>query len=303
METKRIITRPDFDGVVCAVLLKDALGIQAPVYWVEPAEMQKGQASVNAGDVIANLPYDSRCSLWFDHHFTNRVEEKIPGSFALTPSAARVIFDFYAGRFSRDFSGLVDQTDRIDSADLTEDEVLYPERFPHVLLSMTVKNPDREPAYWNLLVGLLLTRTVEEAMEEPEVKKRCRNAVEQNRRYRKLLEAHTEVRGQVSITDFRSFEKTPVGNRFLVFSLFPEAVVNVKIHCHDLQRDKVVLHLGHSIFNRNCRVNVGLLLSHFEGGGHRGAGAATFHRNKAEHYIPNIISALEKNEPNEDAGV
>ncbi len=298
MDTKRIVTRPDFDGVVCAALLKDALGIQMPVYWVEPAEIQKGKASVRAGDVIANLPHDPRCSLWFDHHFTNRVDGAFAGSFSLAPSAARVIFDHYAGRFSRDYSDLVAHTDRIDSADLTEDEVLHPERYPHVLLSMTVKNPDREPAYWNLLVDLLITRTVAEMIEEPDVARRCRRVVEQNQRYRKLLEEHTEVRGQVSVTDFRSFDKTPMGNRFLVFSLFPEAVVNAKIHYHDLDRDKVVVHLGHSIFNRRCRVNVGLLLSNFEGGGHRGAGAATFHREKADRYIPKIISALERNEPN-----
>jgi hypothetical protein len=264
--------------------------------------MQRGQVAVRAGDVIANLPYDPRCSLWFDHHFTNRVDGEVSGSFALAPSAARVIFDFYKGRFARDYSDLVDQTDRIDSADLTEDEVLHPERYAPVLLSMTVKNPDREPVYWDLLVDLLLGRTVTAAMGEPEVKKRCQSVVEQNIRYRALLEEHTEIRGQVSITDFRSFVKTPGGNRFLVFSLFPETVVNIKIHYHDLHRDKVVVHLGHSIFNRNCRVNAGLLLSHFEGGGHRGAGAATFHRKKAEHYIPKIISALERNEPNEDEG-
>jgi hypothetical protein len=301
MDSKRIVTRPDFDGVVCAVLLKDMLEIPSPVYWVEPAELQKGLVAVRAGDVIANLPYDPRCSLWFDHHFTNRIEGPFPGAFSLAPSAARVIFEYYSGRFSQDFSELVAETDRIDSADLTEDEVLRPERHPHVLLSMTVKNPEREPAYWDLLVKMLQTRRIDDVMADPEVKRRCEAVVTQNHQYRKLLEAHTEIRGQVSVTDFRPFEKTPGGNRFLVFSLFPEAVVNAKIHYHDQDRDKVVIHLGHSIFNRNCRVNVGMLLSDFEGGGHRGAGAATFDRSKADRYIPQIIAALERNEPNDAA--
>jgi hypothetical protein len=300
METKRIVTRPDFDGVVCAALLKDALDNRLSVHWVEPAEIQKGQVEVRTGDVIANLPYDPRCSLWFDHHYTNRVEEPFSGAFALAPSAARVVFDYYAGRFSRDFSGLVADTDRIDSADLTEDEVLRPEDHPCVLLSMTIKNPDPDPAYWDMLVDLLRETPVEKILDAPGVRNRCRSVVDQNRRYRLLLKDYTEVRGQVSITDFRSFEKAPGGNRFLVFSLFPETVVNAKIHYLESDREKVVIHLGHSIFNRNCRVNVGLLLSNFGGGGHRGAGAATFDRGKAGEYIPKIIAALERNEPNDN---
>ena len=238
METKRIVTRPDFDGVVCAALLKDVLKIQGPVYWVEPAEIQKGEAAVQSGDVVANLPYDPRCSLWFDHHYTNRIDTPFTGAFELAPSAARVIFDYYDGAFSRDFSDLVAHTDRIDSADLTEEEVLRPENHPHVLLSMTIKNPDPDPAYWDALTELLRAEAADRIVETPAARDRCSQVVEQNRRYRNLLEAHTEICGKVSVTDFRSFEKTPGGNRFMVFSLFPDAVVNAKIHYHDRDRDK-----------------------------------------------------------------
>ena len=164
---------------------------------------------------------------------------------------------------------------------------------------MTVRSPDQDPAYWNLLVSLLRRHPIETVMDAPPVKTRCTAVMAQNRRYKKLLEEFTEVRGRVSITDFRSLSPPPAGNRFLVYSLFPETGVNVKIHNHPKDAGKVVVHLGHSIFNRKCRVNVGLLLSRFEGGGHRGAGAATFAKEKADDYIPRIIEALEKNEPNE----
>jgi len=299
LKARRIVTRPDFDGIVCAALLEDALGIEAPVHWVEPAEVQSGRAEIRAGDVIANLPYDPRCSLWFDHHYTNRIETPFQGAFGLAPSAARVIFDHYRVRFSRDFAELVDHTDRIDAAQLTEEEVVHPENHPYVMLSMTTGNPDRDPSYWDFLARLLRRHPIEAVMGSPQVKARCEAVSAQNRRYKKLLEEFTEVKGRVCITDFRSIDPSPSGNRFLVYTLFPEAVVHVKIHNHHKDEDKIVVHLGHSIFNRKCRVNVGLLLSRFEGGGHRGAGAATFLKEKADDYLPRIIETLGKNEPNE----
>lgn len=295
----RIFTRPDFDGIVCAVLLFDVLDIQLPVRWVEPSDIQKGREEIREGDVLANLPFDKRCSLWFDHHFTNEIDADFEGAFQLAPSAARVIFDHYHKQFNRDFSELVEAADKIDAADLTSDEVTHPERYPYVLLSMTVKIPGRNEAYWNHLVALLCAGGIASVMADPEVQKRCRETIEENDQYRDLLLAHTEMQRYVSVTDFRMFDEAPSGNRFLVFSLFPESVVNLKIHHHDDDAGTVVVHLGHSIFNRNCRVNVGQLLAGFEGGGHRGAGAATFSADKADDYIPKILDALIRNESNE----
>ena len=295
----RIVTRPDFDGIVCAVLLFDVLDIQPPVKWVEPSDIQKGLEKIGEGDVLANLPFDKRCSLWFDHHFTNEIDMPFEGAFEMAPSAARVVYEYYRNQFTKDFSELVEAADKIDAADLTIDEVNYPERYPYVLLSMTVKIPGQDEAYWNHLVTLLCAGDIESVMADPEVQQRCRETIEENDEYRELLLAHTEMQSHVSVTDFRAFDATPAGNRFLVFSLFPESVVNVKIHHHDDDRSKVVVHLGHSIFNWGCHVNVGHLLAGFEGGGHRGAGATTFSAEKADDYIPKILDALIQNESNE----
>jgi hypothetical protein len=297
---ERIVTRPDFDGIVCAVLLKDALKIDAPVYWVEPNEIQKGRAAILSGDVIANLPFDERCAMWFDHHYTNRVDRPFRGAFGLAPSAARMVYEYFKDRMHRDYAWLVHETDAIDSANLTESQVLHPERYPAVLLSMTIKGPNRSDAYWDRLVDLLLNHDISGVLADPVVGQRCRLAVEENLRYKKLLKAHTRIAGHVSITDFRSFTATPTGNRFLVFSLFPETVVNMKIHHHDTRPDQTVVHVGHSIFNRGCRVNVGLLLSRFEGGGHHGAGAATFSSKKADDYLASMIDTLMRNVPIDD---
>ncbi len=297
----RIVTRPDFDGVVCAALLYEAENVKVPVKWVEPNEMQKGLVDIQEGDILANLPYDARCTLWFDHHHTNRIDKLFKGSFKIAPSAAGIIFEYYKDRFKSDYSELIKATDKIDSADLSLDEVLYPEKYGYVLLSMTVLGHDEyDELYWNRLVDLLREFEIDKVLEDPEVKARCHAVVENNKKYKAILKENTKLKGHMSITDFRSFDKTPTGNRFLVYSMFPEAVVNVKIRYANNDKEKVAVSAGHSIFNRNCNVNVGLMLSKFEGGGHRGAGSCRFHVSKAEDYIPKILDILLKNEDNED---
>ncbi|HSO66942.1 MAG TPA: exopolyphosphatase, partial [Desulfatirhabdiaceae bacterium] len=97
----RIVTRPDFDGVVCAVLLYDVLNIEEPVLWVEPSEVQKGQVAIRPDDVLANLPYSPVCAMWFDHHFSNEISVPFKGAFKIAPSAAGVIFDVYRSKFRR----------------------------------------------------------------------------------------------------------------------------------------------------------------------------------------------------------
>jgi len=296
----RIVARPDFDGIVCAVLLREVFQIEQPVKWVEPSEVQKGLAEIRKGDIIANLPYDDNCTLWFDHHYTNRIYRPYRGAFKIAPSAAGIIYEHFKGRFKRDYSELVSAADKIDSADLGLDQVLHPEKYDYVLLSMTVFDGEHacEP-YWNKLVDLIGKYKIKKVLADPEVKRRCRQVIEQNEQYIVYLKQCTRLERNVSITDFRPMSETPVGNRFLVYSLFPEAHVNVRIRCEGRDRETVAVSVGHSIFNPDCRVNVGLLLAEFEGGGHRGAGSARFHRSKAPEYIPRIIEALQRNEDNE----
>ena len=297
----RIVTRPDFDGVVCAVLLFDAETITAPVKWVEPSQIQKSQVRIYEGDILANLPYNENCSMWFDHHCTNEVQGSFEGSFRIAPSAAGLIYEYYEGKFSNDYGELVEQTDKIDSANLTMDEVLHPEKYPYVLLSMTIMNRERDDEpYWNELVYLVGKYDIGRILEEPEVAMRCREVVDRNKIYKKLLKENTKVVDQVAVTDFRNLEQPPIGNRFLVYSMFEDTTVHAKIRYADKERQTVAVSVGHSIFNKNCRVNAGRLLSNFEGGGHRGAASCRFHVSKADDYIPRIIDALVRNEPNEN---
>ena len=297
----RIVTRPDFDGVVCAVLLMDAEKITENTLWVEPNDMQKGLIDIHRGDIVANLPYHKNSSLWFDHHFTNKDNLDFKGLFRIAPSAAGLIYEYYEkNKFVRDYDELIIQTDKIDSADLTEDEVTYPEKYPYILLSMTISGRDKnDEPYWNKVVELLRTKSIIEIIEEKEVNNRCLNVIKQNQEYRILLKKYTKLKENIAVTDFRDLKKSPQGNRFLVYSMYPESNVQVKISTHPHENEKVIVSVGHSIFNNTCNVNIGLMLSKYEGGGHRGAGSCSFPESKADIFIPEILSTLAKNKSNE----
>jgi hypothetical protein len=296
----RIVTRPDFDGIVCAVLLYEAMDIREPVKWVEPNALQRGMVDIRKGDIIANLPYADRCSFWFDHHYTNRIYRPFNGVFKIAPSAAGIIFNHYKDRFKRDYSELVTATDKIDAAELSLDEVLHPEKHGYVLLSMTVVNAgEPDEAYWNKLVDLLRKYDLQRVLDDPEIKQRCGQVIELNEKYAVYLKKNTRLDKQVSITDFRKLENIPAGNRFLVYSLFPDSVVNLRIRYEKMNKAMTAVNIGHSIFNRRCNVNAGLLLADFGGGGHRGAASTRFESSNADTYLPLIIDALQKNENNE----
>ena len=151
----RIVTRPDFDGIVCAVLLYQTENIDTDIYWVEPSEIQTGKASILKGDILANLPYSPNCSLWFDHHVSNKPKKKFKGAFEIAPSAAGVVYNYYKKQEKLDnhFDELIFHTDIIDSADLNQDQVRYPENYPYIILSMTIKNQNyKDVPYWNKLL-------------------------------------------------------------------------------------------------------------------------------------------------------
>jgi oligoribonuclease NrnB/cAMP/cGMP phosphodiesterase (DHH superfamily) len=294
----RIVTRADLDGVVCAVLLREVHGKNTAIFWVEPGEMQKGYIQIQKGDIIANLPFNENCSLWFDHHVTNEVpSEKFEGRFEIAPSAAGIIADYYKGKISTKFSELLHQTDRIDSANLTLEEVKKPETNPYLLLSMTLSSRHSEDfPYWNHVVKLLQKLPIEKILNDPDVKKRCNQVIEQNILYKNLLLENTEEFDNVTITDFRNYKTAPRGNRFLVYSLFPNTNVNIKISPHNEDDKRWIISVGRSIFNKTCNVNIGKMLANFEGGGHKGAGSCNFDKSKFDDYFHKIKEILLANE-------
>ncbi len=300
----RIVTRPDFDGIVCAVLLIEALEkdheLNPAISWIEPGEIQAGSADIRPGDILANLPWHPKAAYWFDHHVSNRPDGKFSGAFEIAPSAAGVVFNYYKamGRLGTGFEELVYHTDKIDSADLTLEQVRAPEDHPWILLSMTVKNRDYEDTdYWNHLVDLLRTPEIETIIEDPHVKKRCEQVIRENAEFGNHLKTHTRIHGQISVTDFRSLEKVPSGNRFLTYSLFPDTTASMKIRYKNPEKSQILISIGRSIFNPGSRVNIGRLLARYGGGGHAGAGGCTLEAEGAQEKIDQILEILKTNPP------
>jgi hypothetical protein len=278
------------------VLLKEALGHDIPVLWTQPNQIQNGQVLIGNEDIIANLPLYGNCKLWFDHHVSNAKEKQYEGLFRIAPSAAGLIFDYFRHKIDQRFQELVRQADKIDSAQLNLDEILHPERHNYILVSMTLSaDPSSDQHYCDHLVELLQHHTIDHILADPLVKANCDRVEFENKTYKTYLQNHTQVIDKVSLTDFRGMTPVPNGNRFLVYSLFPDTVVNMKIyHEHD---DKTVVKIGHSIINRNCNVNVGRLLANYGGGGHQGAGACRLPNETVEQKLSQILEILKQNSP------
>ena len=295
----RIVTRPDFDGIVCAALLKEAEPVDEPILWVQPSEVQQGLIPVKPGDIVANLPHIPGCRLWFDHHVTNQIDTPFQGRFQVAPSAARLVYEYYREHFAGKYDELLEHTDKIDAADLTADEILHPENYPYLLLSMTISGrEEQEEAYWNKLAACITSLDIRRLGNDPEIKARCERVVDQNRAYAQLLKDHTAMESAVAVTDFRGFVPAPEGNRYLVYSLFPQSNVQVKIRYADEHRQRTIIGIGRSILNGTCRVNAGRLLAQFGGGGHAGAGSCTIPSYQAETVLPRILETLKANQPN-----
>jgi nanoRNase/pAp phosphatase (c-di-AMP/oligoRNAs hydrolase) len=162
-----------------------------------------------------------------------------------------------------------------------------------------VNGGEPDEPYWNKLIDLLRRYDLQGVLDDIEIKERCRRVIEQNDQYALLLKNNTRLEKQVAITDFRDLENIPAGNRFLVYSLFSDSVVNLRIGYEKNNKEMTVVNIGHSIFNRRCKVNAGLLLADFGGGGHRGAASTRFESSQSDKYLPQIIDALLKNENNE----
>ena len=294
----RIVTRPDFDGIVCAVLLRMAENIDTDILWVEPNEIQKGQAEIFDNDIMANLPYSPECGMWFDHHISNKPNKDFTGVFEIAPSAAGVIYKYYKNqnRLDDKYDELVLNTDIIDAADLNIDQVRYPENYPYILLSMTIQNHEyKDIDYWNRLVDLLMKKNIDHVIADPEVKKRCYKVIKENTAFEKHLLTHTKVINKISITDFRPLDTIPEGNRFLTYSLFPEAIASIKLRFDGPEHKNILLSIGHNIFQKACNVNIGNLLAKYGGGGHAGAGGCTLNAQTADKILENIFEIMFQN--------
>jgi hypothetical protein len=295
----RLVTRGDLDGLTCAVLLSVNEEIDS-ISLIHPQDISDGRADIRPGDIIANLPYHPGCAMWFDHHLhtaaTNVPPEAFRGAFARAPSAARLVYEYYGGEEALpQFAELVAETDRLDSANLTPDDVLDPRGY--IQLGFTIDGRSglgTFERYFLHLVDLLKGgAAAAEVLADPSVRKRCELLESENEQFCRDLRRYSRVEGNVVVTDFRELDHTPIGNRFLVYALYPEVNVSARIHWGP-NRTFPMLLLGHSIFRRTCKTNVGELAARYGGGGHRGAGSIPL-MSEPDQQIQMVVGELKAN--------
>ena len=292
----RLVTRGDLDGLACAHILAQHESIDDMIL-VHPQQITDKEVRITSDDILANLPYHPDCGMWFDHHLLTDSNERPPadfeGLYREAPSAAQLVWEHY-GEEER-FSELVRETNRFDSAQLTEDDVLQPRDY--VLLGF-ILDPrtglGNDEKFFFQCLEWLASKSIRELLVEPVARERIIRMFDQNEHFCWMLVQYSRLNANVVFTDFRRVTEPPVGNRFLVYTLFPEANVSVRAHWGD-GKESVMVTAGHSIFDRSCKTSIGALMSEYGGGGHRGAGSSPLPVMGADPKILEIIGTLQQN--------
>ena len=298
----RLITRADLDGLTCAVLLSRVEKIDE-VSFAHPKDVQDGKVDIGPNDILANLPRDPRAGMVFDHHASqadawSNEGDGARGAFAAgSPSAARVVALHYPKADFSAFEELLRETDRLDSADLQPADVTDPKGW--ILLGYTLDPRTGMARYRDYFLHVLELvkanpKNPDAVLDDPEVAERVAILQVQERAFMRHLQADSKQDGNVVVTDVRGMRDVPLGNRFLIYTLFPGTNVSVRI-ADGANKEFVSIQVGHSIFNRTCRTSVGELLATYGGGGHHGAGTCQPKTADADRVIGEIVTALKKN--------
>ena len=297
----RLLTRSDFDGICCAVLLKD-LGLMEEMVYAHPKDLQDGKVPVGPNDILANVPYVSGCGLWFDHHSSEHerleLEGKYEGSSKAAPSAARVICDYYGTDKFLQFKEMLEYVDRVDSGQVTEAEILDPQGWillgficdPRTGLGYHKGYRISNLAYMNELVDHIRTKTIDEILSLPDTQERIERYKANDQMAREYLGQHSCVDGPVLITDARGSAEIPPSNRFLVYSLYPDTNISIRM-IDGRGKEFVAISVGYSILNRTATVDVGSLMLKYGGGGHKKVGTCQVPYDQADSVLQSLIEA------------
>jgi len=302
----RLLTRSDFDGLICAVLLNE-LGLIDEWKFAHPKDLQDGTIEVTENDILANVPYVKGAGMWFDHHSSEEsrlgTEFEFKGSYRECPSAARVIWDYYGGhdKFPKEFDEMMTAVDKVDSADLTVDDILKPSGW--ILLGY-IMDPrtglgrfrDYRISNYRLMEDLIeycRAMPVDKILELPDVKERVDRYLEQEELFKKMLEENSTVDGNVVIIDLREQDTIYAGNRFMIYAMYPDC--NVSLHVlWGFQKQNTVFTVGKSIIRRDNPVDVGKLMLSYGGGGHKAVGTCQVETPIAEEKLKEIIAKLKE---------
>jgi hypothetical protein len=282
--------------LTCAILLSEVEQIDE-VDFAHPKDVQDGKATLSKNDILANLPFDERAGLWFDHHISQADASwnDFAGAYDVAPSAARVIANHYKSpKFAR-YENLLEATDRMDAAELTRDDIVSPKGWILVGYTLDPRTglSDFRP-YFRHVMSLVKSKSAEEVLKDPQVQERVAKLREEEDAFLKSLKEHSKADGNVVVTDFRGTGDLPHGNRFLIYTLFPEQNVSVRV-ADGFNKQFVSIQVGHSILNRTCKTNVGELLLEHGGGGHFGAGTCQPTAEDASNVLASIVNVLKEN--------
>ena len=305
MEQKmRLVTRSDFDGLACAMMLKD-LDMIDEIKFVHPKDVQDGKVELSKRDITTNLPYDPRVALAFDHHESDRLKaQETGGKLIIDPnarSAARVVYDYYGGKgtFPRVSEELMDAVDKGDSADFTLEEILHPEGW--VLLHYLMDPRTGLGRFRNFrisnydlmmqLIDFCMEHTIDEILELPDVKERVDLYFEQAELFTEQLKRIAKMHGKVVVLDLREEEIIHAGNRFMIYALYPEAQISIHV-AWGFRKQNTAVMIGKSIINKASKADIGELCLKYGGGGHHNAGTCQLENDEVDEKLPDIIAAL-----------
>ena len=300
---KRLLTRCDFDGLVCAALLKE-LGIIDEIRFVHPKDMQDGRISITDMDITTNLPYVEGVYLAFDHHISevSRVDST-PNYIVYpnAPSASRVVYEYYGAekKFENLPSSLMKAVDVADSAQYSVDQILNPTGW--TLLTFVMDPRTGLGRFKNFritnydlmlkLVDLCRTKDVDEILQDEDVQERVQLYFEHKEKFVEQLKTCTQIHKNAAHINLRGEETIYAGNRFYIYALYPE--INISVHeLWGKNKRNVVFAVGKSIFNRTSKMNIGEFLLQYGGGGHTTAGTCQVPAEDADRIRQEIITAM-----------
>ena len=299
----RLITRSDFDGLACGALLKEA-GIIDSWKFAHPKYLQDGLVEVNENDCLANVPFVEGCGLWFDHHSSEherlQLEGKYKGESRITPSCARIIYEYYGGRerFPQ-FDDMMEAVDKVDSGSLTIDEVQHPTGW---ILIGFLMDPRTGLGRWRnftisnyqlmeQLIDACRTMSTQEILQLPDVQERIDTYFEQTEKFMEMVKAHTVTDGKLLISDLRGVDPIYSGNRFMIYSMYPEQNISAWIVSGRGGKGCSAA-VGYSVLNRTATLDVGSLMLKYNGGGHKKVGTCQFSEENMDAELPKLLKEL-----------
>ncbi len=302
----RLVTRSDFDGLVCAVLLKH-LDLIDDILFVHPKDMQDGKIAVTSRDITTNLPYVSGAHLAFDHHLSETIRNTGDRQNHVidpnAPSAARVVYDYYGGgnKFPSAWNDMMLAVDKGDSAQFNRDEILDPKGWDLLNFLMDARTGlgrfrDFRISNYNLMMDLIdycRTHSISEIMALPDVKERSDLYFDHAEKCKEQIRRCSTVHKNLVVLDLRNEETIYAGNRFVIYALYPEQ--NISIHVlWGLKNQNTVFATGKSILNRTSKTNIGALMLEYGGGGHENAGTCQVENEMAEDVLGALIVRINK---------